>query len=234
MAKNAFQCAKGVLSFALKSTVNGLNTPSNLKRWGIKKTNKCLLCTNYCDLSHIIGWCKVSLNQGRLTWRHNSVLHHLYTILRAGTSPSTKIYADIPNLSLNGGTIPPNITVTGQRPDLVLVNEDSKTITLLELTVPLEKNIPSANLRKELSYMNLVNDIQSKGWRATCLPLEVGALGHVSKKNINTLNTLFKIHNVKKYMKVAKDLSRIALLCSYTIFQAHKQPTWTDPPYISP
>ena len=35
---------KGVLSFALKAATNGLNTHDNLKRWGIRKTNKCDLC----------------------------------------------------------------------------------------------------------------------------------------------------------------------------------------------
>ena len=32
---------KGVLSFALKASVNGLNTPDNLKRWGSRKMDKC-------------------------------------------------------------------------------------------------------------------------------------------------------------------------------------------------
>ena len=35
---------KGVPSFAIKSSVNCLNTPDNLKRWGISKMNKCDLC----------------------------------------------------------------------------------------------------------------------------------------------------------------------------------------------
>ena len=68
---------KGVLSFALKSSVNGLNTPDNLKRWGIRKLDKCDQCKNRGDLQHILNWCKVSLDQGRFTWRHNSVLSHL-------------------------------------------------------------------------------------------------------------------------------------------------------------
>ena len=63
---------KGVLSFAIKSSVNGLNTPDNLKRWGIRKTNKCDLCHNRSNLEHILNWCPVALKQDRFTWRHDS------------------------------------------------------------------------------------------------------------------------------------------------------------------
>ena len=67
---------KGVLSFALKACPNGLNTPDNLKRWGIRKTDKCDLCKGRGSLEHILNWCPIALNEGRFTWRHNSVLNH--------------------------------------------------------------------------------------------------------------------------------------------------------------
>ena len=43
---------KGILSFAMKSCVNGLNTQDNLKRWGIRKTDRCDQCGNFGDLEH--------------------------------------------------------------------------------------------------------------------------------------------------------------------------------------
>ena len=55
---------KGVLSFALKACSNGLNTPDNLKRWGIRKTDKCELCKGQRSLEHILNWCPVALNEG--------------------------------------------------------------------------------------------------------------------------------------------------------------------------
>ena len=45
---------KGILSFAIKSSVNGLNTPDNLKRWGNRKMNICDLCKNRSDIQHIL------------------------------------------------------------------------------------------------------------------------------------------------------------------------------------
>ena len=54
---------KGVLSFTLKACSNGLNTPDNLKRWGIRKTNKCVLCKNPSNLQHILNWCSKALTK---------------------------------------------------------------------------------------------------------------------------------------------------------------------------
>ena len=54
---------KGVLSFALKATVNGLPTPDNLKRWEARKLDKCTLCGNFGNLEHILNWCTVGLNR---------------------------------------------------------------------------------------------------------------------------------------------------------------------------
>ena len=140
---------KGVLSFALKACSNGLNTPDNLKRWGIRKTDKCKLCKNRSTLEHILNWCPIALEeQGRFTWRHNSVLNHFATSLKKISPEYLEILADLPTLWLNGGTIPPDILTTSFRPDLVLIKRKEKKIKLLELMCSFEKNIEMAHFRK--------------------------------------------------------------------------------------
>ena len=62
------------------------------------------------------------------------------------------IFADLPNLTMNGGTVPPDILVTSKRPDMVLINYKQQLISLLELTVPFSTNILSAESRKNISY----------------------------------------------------------------------------------
>ena len=49
------------------------------------------------------------------------------------------VYTDLPELSINGGTIPADIVVTGQRPAIVMINRPTKKITLFELTVSFKK-----------------------------------------------------------------------------------------------
>jgi hypothetical protein len=226
---------RGILSFALKAATNGLNTPDNLKRWGIRKTEKCELCKNFSNLEHILNWCPVALNQGRFTWRHDSVLSHMTSELKKGLKGDATIYADLPEHSFNGGTIPPDILTTAQRPDIVIIERKSKRITILELTCSFEKNIESANQRKAAKYLSLKEDLKDRGWTTNYIPFEVGSRGQVTKRNkdaiaITLRNTQIKLNKTK----LITELGKIALLCSFSIFQAHCQPAWQTPPFLAP
>ena len=226
---------KGVLSFVLKASVNGLNTPDNLKRWGIKKLDKCILCGNFGNLEHVLNWCGTALNQGRLKWRHDSILFHMHNEIAKVLPSEMTLFTDIPGKTINGGTIPADIVTTGQRPDIVLINRKEKKIALLELTVSFEKNAESAHLRKASRYHDLTQDIKKRGWLAECLPFEIGSRGHITNKTKTDLFNILKRYQVKlSKKKIVEDLCKIALLCSFSIFQAHCQPTWQSPPYLHP
>ena len=68
----------GQLSFTLKAGSDTLPTPVNLHRWKIQVGAKCQLCGSPRPTSsHVLNGCPVALNQGRYTWRHDSVLSHL-------------------------------------------------------------------------------------------------------------------------------------------------------------
>ena len=124
---------RGVMSFALNSTTNTLPTPDNLRRWGKRVVSKCPLCSNTGTLEHILNFCSISLNQGRFTWRHNSVLNHITKTMIDNKPENIEIFADICGLSFNGGTIPPDVVSTQLKPDLVLLNRQEKKIFVMEL-----------------------------------------------------------------------------------------------------
>ena len=84
------------------------------------------------NLMHVLNWCKVALDQGRFTWKHNSVLNHMFHEMRITKLPETTIYADIEGFQINASTIPPDIISTSLRPDLVIINRKDKKIELLE------------------------------------------------------------------------------------------------------
>ena len=70
-------------SFCLASTYDTLPSPANLKRWRITTETMCNLCSkDVCTTAHILGACKVSLQQGRYTFRHDTVLREVTEVLK--------------------------------------------------------------------------------------------------------------------------------------------------------
>ena len=225
---------RGVLSFALNSTTNTLPTPDNLRRWGKRMVSVCPLCSNHGTLEHILNFCPVSLTQGRFTWRHNSVLNHLSNTIQEHKPSNLEVFCDIAGQDINGGTIPPDILVTQSRPDLVLLNRDDKTICLLELTCSFERNAEAANLRKSTKYNSLKTDIEDRGYKCFLVPFEVGSRGHIKKATKSNIFNIFATMKIlANHNHCIKNMSKVSLLASYTIFHAYTQPTWRDPPFLT-
>jgi hypothetical protein len=86
---------KGILSFVLKACTYGLKTRDNLKRWGIRKLNKCELCKNHSNLEHNLNWCPVALNEGRLKWGLDLIFSHLTLRMKSVKHENILIYSDM-------------------------------------------------------------------------------------------------------------------------------------------
>lgn len=85
---------------------------------------------------------------------------------------------------------PRDIAETNLRPDIVLSSAMSRQVIMLELTVPWEERIDEANERKKEKYAELVEECRSRGWRAQCLPIEVGGRGFAGKSLCRALGLL--------------------------------------------
>ena len=73
-----------LISFCLGATYNVLPCPKNLKRWHLSSVSRRFLChKDIYAIPHILGACKISLQQGRFTIRHDSVLQDLVMVLKA-------------------------------------------------------------------------------------------------------------------------------------------------------
>ena len=67
--------------FCIASTFDTLPSHTNLKRWRITIEAVCTLCSkDVCTTTHILGACKVSLQQGRYTFRHGTVLRKILNL----------------------------------------------------------------------------------------------------------------------------------------------------------
>ena len=71
-----------VIAFVLNAQINSVRTPDMLRLWGYVESAACKLCDSpQCTLHHILVNCSYSLNQGRYTWRHDSVLKCIEIVL---------------------------------------------------------------------------------------------------------------------------------------------------------
>ena len=131
-------------------------------------------------------------------------------------------------------TIPTDIVITNQIPDLVLVNKTKKLITIVELTVCFESEIVNAATRKQNRYASLITDIEQSDFTPSLYTIEIGSRGLVSMENQTRLKEIYSQLNVKQkdIVKMKNQLSKTALLGSYTIFYSKFISEWINPPLI--
>ena len=212
---------QGVLRFAINAGINTLPTLDNLKRWGKRVNDRCPFCGNVQALAHVLSNCTVALEQGRLTWRHNSVLSTLIECISPILRENFTLYSDLPGYTAeHGGVIPPRILITSLRPDLFLVNETSKVIIVFELTCPWDSNIARSHSFKEDKYAPLIADL-SRNFSVFNYSVEVSARGQITRENKTRIKALawrccLQPKGLEK--KLANLMSKAALLTSFSLF----------------
>jgi hypothetical protein len=79
--------------------------------------------------------------------------------------------------------------------------------------------------------MHKNKDIEDVGFICKNIPFEVGSTGHITGSNRANLATLHKIAkpktNPKTFLQI---ISRIRILCSYSIYLSRNEKRWSDPP----
>ena len=218
----------GQLSWLMRACVDVLPSYRNLRRWGKVLSDKCALCNQPETMRHALSNCKTALDQGRLTFRHNSILLHIVKQMRASKKHSGKrIIADLPGFCLpDGGTIPPELVVTNQKPDIVLIEEKTNAIELFELTscADSKENIKNAQARKKVRYEVLKSELNAK---LQCF--EVCALGNIPSHARETIRYLV---GKKAARETFKSLAKIAISASYYIFNRRRDTEWHSPSYF--
>ncbi len=162
-------------------------------------------------------------------------MSYLYSLALSGNITNNIIYFDLSNANMPGiSTIPIDITITTQRPDLVIVNRINSTITILELYVPFETNISDTHNRKLNRYANLIANIESKDFKVNNYALEIGSRGYISPENQNRLKHFIKgLHISNKYSHIKDNICKVAFLASFIIYHSKFEPQWICPSFIS-
>jgi hypothetical protein len=128
-------------------------------------------------------------------------------------------------------TFPMEITVSDQRPDLVIWSKATRTVIWIELTSPWEENMESQHFTKLARYEQLRMDCENNGWRAIPICVEVGCRGYVNPHGWHTMiKTLgFTAREAKKLKWIAE---KTAEHCSHTIFALFRN-LWVPKPLLN-
>ena len=207
-------------------TQTPLPTRSSLRRWGISShTNvACPICGEATQTPrHILTGCKVSLEQGRYTYRHDLILLALADAV--ANSPTTSSYHFDVDLYRNS---PPWLSHgTELRPDgWVRLHNGSEYI--IELTSPWEENLEYAHERKVRKYTHLYTQRRLANPSTFLLVFEVGARGKLNS-SARAINSLFGTK--AEASKCREKLVQRALLGSFHIYQQRENPNWYMPSF---
>ena len=94
---------KNISNFIVKYINNTLATKKNLRKWSLSTTSACSFCFQSETIQDTFSSCKSYLQDGRYTWRHNSVLlpiakypliYHELLIIRRPSYLSISIFSN--------------------------------------------------------------------------------------------------------------------------------------------
>jgi len=106
------------------------------------------------------------------------------------------------------GTVPISLMVTSYRPDIVFHHVTSNSITLLELTCPLDSNqhLEAAKDRKlsKQEYLQILSELDRLGIPSNYDTVEISVLGHYLPSTLTLLDKSVNFFN----QSVSKSLCR--------------------------
>ena len=225
-----YRVPRGVMAWAIRACTQTLATPDNLQRWGVRVDPKCAVegCGQPCTLGHMLSCCKLSLD--RFKYRHDSCLQYILEKLNMNKPSGISITADLPGWRVGGGTVSPDLALTGQVPDIVIHDKSSTPhkIILLELTCPWDSaaSFRKAESRKTDRYDRLCLDLEAAGLQAINMPLEVGVRGYINPRNMAVLATLSSMCRVRDFKNFARTLAKVSLVGSYRVWLARRSNEW--------
>ena len=133
--------------------------------------------------SCVVSGCKISLDEKRYNWRHDSILSHIANCL--SKYKDLLVYCDI-------GTFKSPRIITGDayRPDIVIKNENM--LVILKLTAGYETNIKKNSIRKHNHYKQLINEL-GREYSIRFINLSMGAIGVIGEDSKNMKSVFSEI-----------------------------------------
>lgn len=153
---------------------------------------------------------------------YRTLPERVYTECLLDSGNDWRIAADLPGMK----GYPEAITRTNLRPDAVLVSDTSRTMVLVELTVPYETNMSESHEYKAAKYEGLMQEIKQAGYRPHMFPVEIGARGMAGASAYSLLKKLGLSSQVRS--RYLKQLAEAAERASCWIWSRRKEKEWNS------
>jgi hypothetical protein len=233
----AYNLPPSLLRFGLNAVVNTLPSLNNLRRWKLTDNSLCPLCGKEQTILHVLSNCAVSLTNGKYEWRHNCVLRRIANFLQAKLPFSADLLVDhLPNHPCHYTHLPPDVSPSTRRPDIVVMDKLARLLWFVELTVPDEENIGQAHQRKVAAYTPLVADAVANGWSPLLFTVEFGTRGfnngslHAAMRSVLATLKVPRTSWSSDLKGLIRDCSRVALHASYIIWLTRSSSNFALPP----
>jgi hypothetical protein len=120
-------------------------------------------------LFHVLVHCNHTIDQGRMTWRYDSILKHIAGCLKSALESlcTVEVYCDLEGLQApGGGSISALAMAQTQRPDLVILDRSvhgHHRISLVKLMCPWDTDADKARDQKISRYAGLKEELSNQG-----------------------------------------------------------------------
>lgn len=191
----------------------------NYQRYIMKQhieTDKCRMCGEQTEsIDHIVSGCTV-LAPNEYTKRHDNVGKIIYQEFLKKIKPDlphTPYYKLKPDSVIENENyklywnreIITDVHIPHNKPDMVLVNKQTKQTYIIDMAIPLPTNTQRKHREKINKYLPLANEIKDM-WsqdRVTIVPIIFGATGEVPSATLDGLKTLeIKEHLLSQMQKI--------------------------------
>ena len=212
---------KNIFNFSIRYLNNTLANRVNLYKWKLSQSSDCSFCLCPESLLHVVSGCKLYLDEGRYTWRHNSALHFVASTLKSVRNSS--LYVDLP------GFLSPCIITGDQLRADMLLSIGKTTLYVTELTVGFETNLNSNAERKHEKYYQLTRDLSLDFHSVKFINLSLSALGIFGKSCEPFIDMCKELEFNKQHTDfIMRKLPAIIIRSTYYIFCMRNKP-WTNP-----
>ena len=171
-----YVCAMQEQEIPTRSTVKRRNKDETMK-------STCRLCNEQEEkVFHILGACHKLSSNLYTSHRHDQIGRILYSEIM-----DTKLKGSPPTVSIKGNTetwwnkpISTVNRVPHNRPDIVVWDKET-LCTIIEISVLLDMNVVTKEIKKNDTYMTLINELQQMNpeYRFTLVPIIIGCLSAV-------------------------------------------------------